>query len=668
MRTRMTLAAALTMAGCPGSTVVLPDAAIPDAGVEPACPGLCVVSLVAGSPGGGGSVDGVAERARTTFVTGLTGAGESLYFVSPLSGAVRRMNLATKEVTTIAGKLGQRGGVARDGRGEAAAFELPITLAELDGSLYVADSGKLRRIDLSTGDVSTVIDPATGEAWAPATTLIRGLAAADGTLYVAGRLAIWSYDPRQGTIALLAGDPERWGLEDGSGPGPRFFDLWGLTSDGRDTLYATDYCRIRAIDRASGAVLTFAGETLPLAGGEFACPRGAVDGQGPAARFYSPRAITFSGDLLFLAEHSWDTDPWIAEFGRVRQIEAGTARVTTLAGRLPSPAVMLGEQDGSGGEALLLRPWGIWAGPDDVYVGTQSSIRAVNRASGRVSTIVGHLSEGTLLEPSGLVSDGDQLFTYITRRHQLARVTIASGEVDVVKTFDEESFPVGECFGLARLGREIFCATLFELAAYNLETHAHRVLVTFSESEFALDLAVDGERVLVLLDSRTSTAGRFSVVEVDPAAAPENRRVRFVSNELSPGSRISQAGGAIYVADRTYVARLDSATSQTILAGNESAGCEDGASARFGRIISVAAAEGRLFLGDAGCHAIRMLDLASGVVTTLVGSPERPVFAEGMGPSAGLNEPSALFYDISRDTLYFADRQENIVGAVHRAR
>src|SRR6185312_11132137 len=80
-----------------------------------------------------------------------------------LNDAVRKIDLATGAVTTVAGVLGIRG--ADDGPAASAHFAQPASLA-VDGlgDLFVADTlnSLVRRIDLAHATVSTVIGTLAG--------------------------------------------------------------------------------------------------------------------------------------------------------------------------------------------------------------------------------------------------------------------------------------------------------------------------------------------------------------------------------------------------------------------------------------------------------------------------------------------------------------------------
>jgi sugar lactone lactonase YvrE len=108
--------------------------------------------------GSQGAADGVGSQAQFNGPSGLAfdGAGH-LYVADTQNGTIRVLDTQSATVTTLAGSAGSLGG--DDGIGSSARFSAPTGLA-LDGRghLYVADAGNgnLRVIDLATRQVTTV--------------------------------------------------------------------------------------------------------------------------------------------------------------------------------------------------------------------------------------------------------------------------------------------------------------------------------------------------------------------------------------------------------------------------------------------------------------------------------------------------------------------------------
>jgi sugar lactone lactonase YvrE len=118
--------------------------------------GQSVVETIAGN-GVPGFADGAAENARFKTPTALALSADAnfLFVTDTNNNRVRRIDLANRRVSTVAGG---GGGELTDGPGGEATLFLPIGLAlDSDGVLYVSEFGAsdIRRID-PAGNVTTV--------------------------------------------------------------------------------------------------------------------------------------------------------------------------------------------------------------------------------------------------------------------------------------------------------------------------------------------------------------------------------------------------------------------------------------------------------------------------------------------------------------------------------
>ena len=70
------------------------DAAGLDASAQDAaCADLCELSLLAGTPGGQGAVDGVAGQARMRAIGGAAAEGVEVFLTDTSGGAIRQLDL-----------------------------------------------------------------------------------------------------------------------------------------------------------------------------------------------------------------------------------------------------------------------------------------------------------------------------------------------------------------------------------------------------------------------------------------------------------------------------------------------------------------------------------------------------------------------------------------------
>ncbi|MBI3652405.1 MAG: SMP-30/gluconolactonase/LRE family protein [Acidobacteria bacterium] len=149
-----------------------------------------VVETIAGN-GVPGFIDGDAAVARFNIPTGLALSpdGSLLYVTDTANNRIRRINLLTHRVDTLAGS-GDFGSL--DGPGSLASFGQPIGVAvDASGTLWVSEFGtfKIRRVD-TVGNVSTVAGTGAakfrdGAGLRATFNAPRGLAIVGGFLFIA---------------------------------------------------------------------------------------------------------------------------------------------------------------------------------------------------------------------------------------------------------------------------------------------------------------------------------------------------------------------------------------------------------------------------------------------------------------------------------------------------
>ncbi|RYZ54417.1 MAG: hypothetical protein EOP49_05205, partial [Sphingobacteriales bacterium] len=204
-----------------------------------------VITTIAGSTSG--HQDGVASGARFANPRGLVYVNGVLYVSDGSNHVIRKMDLLTNMVTTIAGTKNVNG--KADGTGIAASFSNPQTIAYDNGNLYIADYGNalLRKLDLSTGNVTTI--------------------AGNG---------------KQGTL-------------DGIGTDAGFNIMGALTSDGSGNLYSYDRTsfRLRKTNLQTAEVTTIAGTGS----------QGTLNGVGQLASFSSFEAMIFDAGNLYILDN-----------------------------------------------------------------------------------------------------------------------------------------------------------------------------------------------------------------------------------------------------------------------------------------------------------------------------------------------------------------------------
>ncbi|WP_305822402.1 NHL domain-containing protein [Massilia brevitalea] len=305
------------------------------------------IFLIAGGlcPTCGGTLDGSGSAARFDAPEGIVlGPDGNLFVAERTSGTIRKVSQQGVAVT-LAGSAGASG--SSDGAGGAARFNGPTRLeADVDGNLYVTDSGN---------------------------STIRQVSAA-------------------GAVTTLAGAAGQCGSQDGSAGNARFCNPQGITLDRNGNLYVADTMNhtIRRIDR-NNAVTTVAG----TAG---AC--GSADGRGNAARFCEPRDIEVDDDgYLYVADTANSTIREISPSGEVRTVagaagQCGTADGPGASARFCNAAALT--MDGAGtlfvadtGNGTIRR------------IGSSGAVNTVAGTPGTRNVVLGPLP-GSLNAPRGI--------------------------------------------------------------------------------------------------------------------------------------------------------------------------------------------------------------------------------------------------------------------------
>ncbi len=211
---------------------------------------------------------------------GIVVLGTNLYVANTAGHTIQRVNLTTGAVADFVGSATNVSG-SLDGTGTAAFFNAPEGLATDGTFLYVADQGNniIRKVEIATGVVTTLAgaggvsaDAPTGKPGTAGSVDGTGAAAqfasptgvtTDGTnLYVVdeGNNTIRKIVISTGAVTTLAGTAGTSGSKDGIGAAALFKSPSGIISDATNIYVAdTSNNTIRKIVIASGAVSTLAG-------------------------------------------------------------------------------------------------------------------------------------------------------------------------------------------------------------------------------------------------------------------------------------------------------------------------------------------------------------------------------------------------------------------------
>jgi sugar lactone lactonase YvrE len=653
------------------------------------------LSVVAGTLSGPGAMDGIGPSAQFYFPSGVAydGAG-NLYIADSANNTIRKMVLATREVTTIAGLMGDVYG-SDDGVGASARFYSPQGLAaDGAGNLYIADSANhtIRKMVLSSGKVTTIAGAAGESGHLDA----RGSAArfmfpTGLTLDGAGNLYVSSDDNTirrvvlaTGDVTTVAGEPMVGGYQDGLGEEVHFSRPKGVAADKAGNLYVadTENCLIRKIVLATGVVTTLAGSFGTWGHDEgigaeasFSAPQGlALDGAGTlyvADRYgWRIRKIVLATAAVSNIEGDpkWQSTAYLAfdasgnlyvtdvDGHTVSRVSLATLAVEIIGGRL----VVRGSKDGVGAAATFYGPEGLASDQQGgVFVATDgNTIRKVDVASGRVTTLAGNPDgpassndgNGTAAgfnAPTALAYDGrGTLYIADTGNHTIRKMVVETGAVTTLAG----SPGINE----TRDGKGT-------LAHFNAPSG---VALDGAGNLFVAETKGQVIRKIVLADAMVTTlAGKAS----SPGSADGlGGQARF----SSPSGLTCDGAGNLYVADagNCTVRQIDIATGRaTTLAGEASVweGRDGtGSGAHFKQPFALAMdSAGRLLVSDVPDNTVRRIELATKQVTTIVGHSGRWQTVPGPLP-AYVSSPAGLAVLPSGD-LVISDVEANVILLAH---
>lgn len=516
--------------------------------------------------GTAGYADGAGDAARFNSPHGLALSTDrtTLYVADTGNDVIRSINVATGQVMTLAGQAGKAQSV--DGSGSGAAFCHPWGLDVDPGNahLYIADncSNTIRRLTLNGAVVDTLAGTGSG------------------------------------------------GSNDGPAASAQFTYLKDLKVDphnnGGSLLYVIDDNRIRVLTLGSNS-------TVYTLAGQFGI--GQSDGSGGQASFYGPLGITVAADLV----GNNTTSIFVADTlnGLLRRIDfanpltanssaTANTRVTTIAGQPPHR----GDVDGAG------------TGPDFSRI-------SVARFDG----------------PTGIATDGKVAYVADTNNQTVRMVDLKSTNVTTIAGGGS-----GASDGPATQAGFSFPKGLALVAGQGV-----------------LYIADSGHSLIRKLDLNaqviSTIAGGSSAGYVDGPLAS----ARF-NNPY--GLAATSDGNKLYVADTgnnaIRLVDLQAGTVSTV-AGGSGAGSADGTgkTAQFNHPVGVALSrdETILYVSDYDNHTIRRIDLTSGQVTTIAGQVNRCGRADGFGTTATLCSPGMLASD--GNNLYWGDSTTGLVRALN---
>ncbi len=611
------------------------------------------ITTVAG--GGSSRDDGVAATsAYLQIAAGYTGrsnplavnaAGELYIAVNSVPHSVREVD-ASGTITTVAG-----GGSSRDDgvAATSAALNNPSALAvNTVGELYIAESGRVRKVDTS-GTITTVAGGgssrddgvAATSAYLEPTVLAVNAA---GDLYILSRSRVRKVDA-SGTITTVAGGGSS--RDDGVAATSAYFNNpAALAVNAAGELYIAESGRVRKVD-ASGTITTVAG------GGS-----SRDDGVAATSANLEPTALAVNaaGDLYILSR------------SRVRKvslssggggIQGGPRNIETVAG---TGVEAFGGDGGPAAAAQLVQPTAVAVdAAGNLYVADFSGHRVRKMdAAGVITTAAGTgtsdyrgdygpATSANIFFPFGVAVDSvGNLYVADTGNHSVRKVDRAGVITTVAGT------------GFAGYGGDGGPALSASLAS-------------------PFGVAVDGVGNLYIADTgnqrvrRVDLSGNISTVVGTGSAAFAGDGGPAASAALANPLGVAVDGaGNVYIADtdNQRVRRVDHSSGDiSTVAGTGSTGfAGDGGpalSASLASPVGIALdGAGNLYIADSVNQRVRRVDHLTSIISTVAGTGDWGFAGDGgPGVSAILNYPLGVAVD-GTGNLYIADTGNHRVRKV----
>lgn len=601
------------------------------------------VRVLAGGLGAGGYAEGLGTLARFNFPSGIASAPDgSLYITDQHNHVVRR--ISSEGQTSL--HLGQPGRQATlNGPREQALLSNPSALVlDGQGNLYIGEICAIRKLS-SAGMLSTVAGRhnqcghADGSGEAAAFSSIAGMVIdAAGNLVVAdaGLSQVLRKVSPAGVVSTLAGAPGQSGSADGQGAAARFSNLGALAIAANGDVFATDGNMIRRITPA-GAVSRYAGQS-----GVYGSAEGDRLTQ---ASFGYPHALAVdAAGNLFVGDNN-----------RIVRISASNGQALTAAGSAQYSGSVQVSRDGVGAAAVVANVWGMALRPNGQIAFTEAFANLVRlfSPSGAVSTLAGQPEQrGTEDGPAG-----------VSRLNYPKGLWVepASGEILVADSSNSR---------IRRLGSGGLLSTLAGSSWGHRDGPLAQALFQMPSA-----LARDAGGNLYAADEsshvirKITPGGEVSVFAGKPNQWGSADGLGGEARFYGPQGLAFGANGVLWVAD-TYNRTIrkimpDGRVSTVAGSATDNVLPRDGKGeqARFCSPAGLAFdSQGRLFIADAYCHAIRQLGL-DGSVTTFAGALNSPGYSDDAMPYVRFFEPRGIAFD-ARGLLYVADKGNHAIRRV----
>ena len=642
-------------------------------GCDPTCHFQNVLSRIAGHADANysGYADGSGSEARFRSPAAITTDGTALYvgdncsirkIVNPLGTGA-----AGGVVSTLAGL--ENDCQTMDGIGTAARFlqiqDLQWMNVGSAGALYVSTGGSLRKLDLANNQVITqavtVGDP-------------NGVGSDGAALLLAdGTNGIRSMDTNTGALTMLATEAQ-------------------VNAQCTDIAYSAGY--YLACDDVITRLVPGATPTLTtFAGGGSGCTdnnTGTMAGLGLIAH------IDAAGGVLYVSD---------SQCQAIRAVST-TGAVTTAAGTLGTA----GHNDDPSNPKMSTfnNPQGIVAITDgvntDLYITDTGNFTVRYKVNG--TAIVAGVHPGTGMRTYGTdpllvgpvfvtpASDGVYVSSLVVFG------TAAMAKVDLTTGMATE-FNASAAYAGPVIGSSLYASNVSDYLIYNVPLDGSTPLLFAGVSGQPTNSAMDGPREVAILHAQsvvtdgvdlyfadtTNTIRKIDMMSGNVSTVAGDETAPVPADGIGTNAHFDQIGGLTYANGSLYIVdgngslirqlKISTSAVTTIAGKYHDYGAIDGLglTARFGKAAGITTDGMALFItdpgngwnasntlpGDGNGPTVREMELATGMVSTMIGTRGQWSFRAGVGTQARLNWPFGIAYDAASKTLVLTDYSEEVL-------
>jgi streptogramin lyase len=528
----------------------------------------------------------------------------NLYIADDANNIVRKINIATGDVSDIAGN-GIAGYSGDGGLGTNAKISYPMGITlDTNGNLYICDTGNyvIRRVDAVTGEISTF--------------------AGTGTFGYTG----------DGGLATSA----------------KITYPYAVATDASDNVYIADYYNavIRKVTISTGIISTFAGNGT----------EGYTGDGGPA----TAAELRYSGGIFFDASGNL----FIADSTNhvIRKVSASTGNISTVAGTGGTSGY-----SGDGGlatSAKLNYPVNVFVdASENIFISdTQNNVvREVSATTGNISTIAGNGTAGYLGD-GGSATSGEMSSPWGIVSDSFGNVYVSDCYNDVIRKISGgtnvfSTFAGNGSSGLEGDGGPAISAEL-NYPDYLVFDAQGNMFVTDPGSYVVRKVTPQGIISIVAGTGVSGYSGDGGPATSAKLAQPEGIAIDAVGN--------------LFIADASnqVIRRISAATGIiTTYAGTGSIGYSgNGGLATSAKLYypgNVAIdPSGNLYIADTSNNAIRKVNAATNIITTVAGTGGSGYSGDGgAATSASLKYPQAIAFDPAGN-FYISDTYNSAVRKV----